>query len=56
MCPYDAITYLPDKKICEVNTILCKGCGCCAATCPSESASLKGFKPKQLLSQIRAVI
>jgi len=54
MCPYGAITYLPDKKICEVNTILCKGCGCCAATCPSHSAILKGFKPHQILSQIRA--
>jgi heterodisulfide reductase subunit A len=55
MCPYEAITYLPEKKICEVNTVLCKGCGCCAATCPSQSALLKGFKPEQLMAQIRAV-
>jgi heterodisulfide reductase subunit A2 len=55
MCPFGAITYLPEKQICKVNTILCKGCGNCAATCPSQSAQLKGFKPKQLLSQIRAV-
>jgi len=55
MCPYEAITYLPEKNICEVNTVLCKGCGCCAATCPSQSARLKGFKPEQLLAQIRAV-
>lgn len=55
MCPYGAIVYIPEKDICEVNTILCKGCGCCAATCPSQSAQLKGFKPKQLLSQIRAM-
>jgi len=54
MCPYGAIGYLPEKNICEVNTILCKGCGCCAATCPSQSAQLKGFKPQQILSQIRA--
>jgi heterodisulfide reductase subunit A2 len=55
MCPYDAIQFLPDKGICEVNRILCKGCGCCASTCPSQSAMLKGYKPQQLLSQIRAV-
>ena len=55
MCPYEAISYLPDQDICEVNRILCKGCGCCAATCPSQSATLKGYKPEQLLSQIKAV-
>jgi len=55
MCPYEAISYVPEKNICTVNTVLCKGCGCCAATCPSHSASLKGFKPEQLLSQIRAI-
>jgi len=55
MCPYGAIVYVPEKNICEVNTILCKGCGCCAATCPSQSALLKGFKPQQLLAQIRVM-
>ncbi len=55
MCPYQAIQYLPDQGICEVNQILCKGCGCCAATCPSQSAMLKGYKPQQLLRQIKAV-
>ena len=55
MCPYGAIDYLPEKRICQVNTILCKGCGCCASTCPSQSAMLKGFKPEQILAQIRAV-
>jgi heterodisulfide reductase subunit A len=55
MCPYEAIDFLPDQNICTINTILCKGCGCCAATCPSESVQLKGYKPKQMLCQIRAV-
>jgi heterodisulfide reductase subunit A len=55
MCPYGAIDYLPEEKICQVNRILCKGCGSCASTCPSQSAMLKGFKPDQLLAQIRAV-
>jgi heterodisulfide reductase subunit A2 len=55
MCPFGAIQYLPELGICKVNTILCKGCGNCAATCPSQSVQLKGFKPKQLLAQIRAL-
>jgi heterodisulfide reductase subunit A len=55
MCPYEAITYLPEKGVCEINRILCKGCGSCAATCPSQSVQLKGFKPRQVLTQIRAV-
>jgi len=56
MCPYGAISYNDEDNICQVNEILCKGCGCCASTCPSHSAVLRGFKPQQLLSQIRAVV
>jgi heterodisulfide reductase subunit A len=54
MCPYEAITYDPEKRVCEINEVLCKGCGNCAATCPSHSAQLAGFKPEQLLAQIGA--
>jgi heterodisulfide reductase subunit A len=55
MCPFGAIEYASERGVCQVNTILCKGCGNCAATCPSQSIILKGFAPKQLLSQIRAI-
>lgn len=55
VCPYDAITFNPDKNVCEVTEILCKGCGNCASTCPSHSAILRGYKPEQLLAQIRAI-
>lgn len=55
VCPYDAIIYNRDTGVCEVQEILCKGCGNCAATCPSHSAILKGYKPEQLLAQIRAI-
>lgn len=54
VCPYQAISFDPDRRVCQVNDILCKGCGNCAATCPSESAQLRGFKPEQLMAQIRA--
>jgi heterodisulfide reductase subunit A len=35
-----------------VNQALCKGCGTCAATCPSEAISLRGFTHVQLYTQI----
>jgi heterodisulfide reductase subunit A len=55
VCPYEAIIFNRDKGVCEVQEILCKGCGNCASTCPSHSALLKGYKPEQLLAQIRAI-
>jgi heterodisulfide reductase subunit A len=52
VCSYEAIAFLPDLHICQVNEALCKGCGACAATCPSGSAQLMGFTGKQLYAQI----
>jgi heterodisulfide reductase subunit A len=54
VCPYQAISFNPQRGVCEINEILCKGCGNCAATCPSQSAQLRGYKPEQLFAQIRA--
>jgi len=53
-CPYQAISFNENSNVCEVNEVLCKGCGNCAAACPSQSARLKGFMQKQVLAQIRA--
>ena len=55
VCPYEAITFNSKTGVCEVKDILCKGCGNCASTCPSHSAVLRGYKPEQLLAQIRAI-
>ncbi len=55
VCPYEAIIFNREKEVCEVQDILCKGCGNCASTCPSHSALLRGYKPEQLLAQIRAI-
>lgn len=55
VCPYEAIVYNSETSACEVQDILCKGCGNCASTCPSHSAILRGYKPEQLLAQIRAI-
>ncbi len=55
VCPYEAIKYDSGKRVCVVQEILCKGCGNCAATCPSHSVNLRGYKPEQLLAQLRAL-
>lgn len=55
MCPFEAISYNAAQGVCEINPILCKGCGNCASTCPSQSVQLKGYKPRQISAQIRAI-
>ncbi len=55
VCPFEAIVFNSQKNVCEVQEILCKGCGNCASTCPSQSAILRGYRPEQLLAQIRAI-
>jgi heterodisulfide reductase subunit A len=54
LCPYEAISYNSKKRVCVVNQILCKGCGTCASACPCHCANLLGYKPEQILAQIRA--
>ena len=45
-----------EKNIVEVNPALCKGCGACAATCPSEAVTLLGFSNKQIYAQIKGAL
>ena len=40
----------------EVNAALCKGCGACAATCPSEAVVLMGFDNRQIYAQIKEAL
>jgi len=56
VCPYQAIWYDENTGVCRVNGVLCKGCGTCAAACPSGSAILKGFTGRQLFKQIDQVL
>ena len=56
VCPFNAITFDPEKCVAEVNPVLCKGCGACAASCPSEALSLMGFNNTQLYAQIESAL
>ncbi|CAN2042094.1 heterodisulfide reductase subunit A2 [Candidatus Magnetomoraceae bacterium gMMP-15] len=55
ICPYSAPFYTeagPFKGKAEINPVLCKGCGLCAASCRSGAIHLKGFDNNQIFAQI----
>jgi heterodisulfide reductase subunit A len=54
VCPYGAIAMNREGNAAEVNEALCKGCGACAAACPSEAVMLMGFDHSQIYAQIKA--
>lgn len=52
VCPYKAIFYSADKRISIVNEAICRGCGTCAAQCPSGAAKAKHFTDNQIYAEI----
>jgi heterodisulfide reductase subunit A len=53
-CPYDAVKKDEEKRVSVVNQALCKGCGTCAAACPSGAMKGKHFSTDQILAEILA--
>jgi heterodisulfide reductase subunit A len=56
MCPYNAIIFHEDRKVSEVITALCQGCGTCVAACPSGVITGAHFTNDQVLSQIEGIL
>jgi heterodisulfide reductase subunit A len=56
LCPYNAIEFHEDRKVSEVITALCQGCGACVATCPSEAITGAHFTNDQVMSEIEGVL
>ena len=56
VCPYGAVSFNEEKKVAEVNEALCKGCGACAAACPSEAPVLMGFNNSEIYAQIKGAL
>jgi heterodisulfide reductase subunit A len=54
VCPYQAVNYLEDRMICEVNQAVCKGCGACAVACPTGAAGIRHFTDSEVLSMVEA--
>jgi len=56
LCPYQAISFVEDRKQAEINEILCKGCGTCVAACPSGSIRQHLFEDEEILEEIDGVL
>ncbi|MEX2753318.1 MAG: 4Fe-4S dicluster domain-containing protein [Candidatus Freyarchaeota archaeon] len=35
---------------------ICRGCGTCAAACPSKAIAVKGFRDEQILAEVEAAL
>jgi heterodisulfide reductase subunit A len=56
LCPFNAITFLEDRMVTEINPALCQGCGTCVAACPAGAIAGSGFSNEQILSQIEGLL
>jgi heterodisulfide reductase subunit A len=56
LCPYNAISFLAEKKKAEIAEVLCKGCGTCVAACPSGSIKQHLFEDAEVFEEITGVL
>jgi len=56
MCPYQAISFVPEKKKAAINEVLCKGCGTCVAACPSSSIQQNFFEDEEIFEEVEGLL
>jgi heterodisulfide reductase subunit A len=56
VCPYSAISFDKEKKVCRVNQALCKACGACTAACFSDAVSLEHFTNEQIVAEMEGAL
>lgn len=56
LCPYNAISFIDDKKVSRINEALCKGCGACVSACPSGAIKHKHFTTEEIMAEIEGIL
>jgi heterodisulfide reductase subunit A len=56
MCPFNAITFLTDRNVTEINPALCQGCGTCISACPAGAITGSHFSNVQVMAQIEGIL
>ncbi|MBZ5573456.1 MAG: CoB--CoM heterodisulfide reductase iron-sulfur subunit A family protein [Acidobacteriia bacterium] len=56
LCPYQAISFVEEKKKAEINEVLCKGCGTCVASCPSGSIQQNLFEDEEIFEEVEGLL
>lgn len=56
VCPYKAISHLPEQGTAEINALLCHGCGTCVAACPAGVITGNHFTNEQIIAELEAVL
>ncbi len=54
VCPYNAITPVPERKKVELIEAACSGCGTCSAECPFNAITMRHFTDAQIMAQVDA--
>jgi len=56
LCAYSAIDFDERHRVSVVNEAKCKGCGSCAAYCPSGAAKISHFTDRQVFAEIEGLL
>jgi len=56
LCPFNAIDYLEEEGISEVNAALCKGCGTCVSACPAGAITGAHFNNQQIYAELDGLL
>ena len=56
LCPHAAIQFNEEKKVAEVITAACKGCGVCVAACGCNVPQQRGYLDDQIFAEIEGAM